>query len=168
MQFKEEKIIKDITQPLGRVIRVDEVILGLNDQFVKVILEVDLRFPLKRVPILNHEDDYPIFISYEKIFEVCFYCRMRLEGHVCPEIEADDGYFMIDKVCDDEPYVYPKDVVIDNDVKASLKKDVMLCFPNPTIVEEEYTEVKESGSMLRMRGLMRRAGIQLFQDGKGK
>ncbi|KAB2626051.1 hypothetical protein D8674_017711 [Pyrus ussuriensis x Pyrus communis] len=37
------------------------------------------------------------------------------------------------------------DVAVNDDVKASLQKDVMLCFPNPTIVEEECTKVEESG-----------------------
>lgn len=75
---------------------------------------------------------------------------------------------MIDKVFYDELFVYPKDMVINNDVKASLEKDVIRCFLNPTIVEEKYTEVEEFGSMLRIRGLMRRAGLRLFQDGGGK
>lgn len=78
----------------------NEVTLGLNGMFIKVLLEVDLQFPFKRVFIVNHDDDYPILVSYEKkIFKVCFYCgRMRLEGHACPEIKADDKCFMIDKV----------------------------------------------------------------------
>ncbi|TQD86331.1 hypothetical protein C1H46_028089 [Malus baccata] len=74
---------------------------------------------------------------------------MRLEGHVCPEIKADDGCFMIDKVFYDDPSVYLEDVVVDNDVK---QNDVMLCFPNPTIVEE-YTEVEESGQHVEDMGL---------------
>lgn len=46
---KEDKIIKTITQPLGVILRVLEVTLNLNGLFVKVLVEVDLRFPLKRV-----------------------------------------------------------------------------------------------------------------------
>ncbi|KAB2615262.1 hypothetical protein D8674_021850 [Pyrus ussuriensis x Pyrus communis] len=133
MQYKEEKIIKDVTQPNGRVIKVDKVILGLNGLFVKVLFKVDLRFPLKHVLIVNHEEDYPILISYEIIFE-----------DVCPEVEADDGYFMIDTVFEDEPFVYPEDVIMDVDVKAHLQKYVMLCFPNATTVEEEFTNYEES------------------------
>lgn len=137
VQYNEKKIIKDITQPLGHVIRVDEMTLELNGLFVKVLLEVDLRFPLKRVLIVNQDNDYPILISYEKIFEVCFYYgRIKVERHVCPEIKPDDGCFMIDKVFDDEPLVYPEDVVIDEDVKACLENDVMLCFPNPTVLKK--------------------------------
>lgn len=43
VQFKEKNIMKDITQPIGRVLRVDEVTLHLNGLFVKVLLKVDLR-----------------------------------------------------------------------------------------------------------------------------
>lgn len=60
------------------MLRVDEVTLGLNGLFVKVLLEVDLRFLLKHVLIVNQDEDCPILLSYEKHFEVCFYCgRMR-------------------------------------------------------------------------------------------
>ncbi|KAM1231405.1 hypothetical protein ACFX2G_042343 [Malus domestica] len=99
VQYKKKNIIKDITQPIGRVIRVDE-----------------------RVLIVNHEVDYPILISYKKIFE-------------------------------DEPPVYPEDVVVDDDVKASLQKNVMLYFPNATIVDEDYNEVEEFGQRVEDMGL---------------
>ncbi|KAB2602379.1 hypothetical protein D8674_003384 [Pyrus ussuriensis x Pyrus communis] len=36
------------------------------------------------------------------------------------------------------------DVAVDDDIKASLQEDVMLCFPNATNVEEDYTEIEES------------------------
>lgn len=45
MQYKEGKIIGDITQPIGRVLKVDEVTLGLNGLFVKVLLKVTYIFP---------------------------------------------------------------------------------------------------------------------------
>ncbi|KAB2631053.1 hypothetical protein D8674_008572 [Pyrus ussuriensis x Pyrus communis] len=124
VQYKEKQIIRDITQPIGKV---------------------DLRFPLKRVLIINHNDDSPILISYEKLFEVCCYCgRMCLEGHSCAEFETDDGCFMIDKAFEDEPTVYPEDVVVDEDIKACLQDDVMLCFPKAANVED-YMECEESG-----------------------
>ncbi|KAM1231406.1 hypothetical protein ACFX2I_041437 [Malus domestica] len=77
VQYKKKNIIKDITQPIGRVIRVDE----------------------------------------------------------------------------DEPPVYPEDVVVDDDVKASLQKNVMLYFPNATIVDEDYNEVEEFGQRVEDMGL---------------
>lgn len=65
----------------------DELTLGLNGLFVKVLLKVDLRFPLKHVLIVNQDEECPILVSYEKLFEVCFYCeRIRYDGYVCPEV----------------------------------------------------------------------------------
>lgn len=53
VQHKEVVIIKVIAQPLCDIIRVDEVTLGLSGLSVKVFVEVDLRFPLKRVLIVT-------------------------------------------------------------------------------------------------------------------
>lgn len=78
VQYKE-------VQPLCDIIRVDEVTLGLSGLFVKVFVEVDLRFPLKRVLIVSKDDDKLILISYEKLFEVCFYYgRRMIEADSCP------------------------------------------------------------------------------------
>lgn len=64
------------------------------------------------------------------------------------EVEADDGCFVIDNVFEDKPSVYPEDVVVDDDIKASLQEDVMICFPNAANVEEDYTEIEESGQRM--------------------
>lgn len=41
-------------------------------------MEVNLRFPLKRVLVIK-DDDNPMLLSCEKLFEVCFYCgRIRM------------------------------------------------------------------------------------------
>lgn len=47
IKYKEEHIIQTIAQPLGDVVKVDEITLGLNGVFVKVLVEVNLIFPLK-------------------------------------------------------------------------------------------------------------------------
>lgn len=69
---------------IEKVIKVGEVILhGLNSLFVRFPMEVDLKFPLPSVLLLNNRDNDLIFVSYKKLFEVCLYCgRMRLENHV--------------------------------------------------------------------------------------
>lgn len=52
---------------------------------------MDLRYPLKRVMIVNKDEDNPIFISYEKLFEICFYYgRRMMECHLCPKVEVED------------------------------------------------------------------------------
>lgn len=43
---------------IGKVIKVDEVmLLGLNGLFVRVLMEVDIRFPLPKVLVLNDKDN---------------------------------------------------------------------------------------------------------------
>ncbi|KAM1760799.1 hypothetical protein ACFX12_003637 [Malus domestica] len=79
---------------------------------------------------------------------------MRLEGHVCIEVEADDGCFMIDKVFEDEPSVYLEDMAVDDDIKASLQEDVILFFPNALNVEEDYTEIEESRGKKWIKGTL--------------
>lgn len=64
--------------------------------------------PLKRVLVVNEDDENPVLVSYEKIFEVCFYCGRRRGGnHSCSDEEVDDGCFMIERVFDDEPKIFP-------------------------------------------------------------
>ncbi|KAB2619947.1 hypothetical protein D8674_039434 [Pyrus ussuriensis x Pyrus communis] len=74
VQDKEANIIKVITQPMGNIIRVNDVTLRLDGLLVKVFVEVDLSFPLKRV----RENDHPILISYEKIFEGLLEPNLRI------------------------------------------------------------------------------------------
>lgn len=46
--------------------------------------------------VCKDDDDKLILISYEKLFEVRFYCgRTRIEADSCPEEEVNDGCFMI-------------------------------------------------------------------------
>lgn len=72
---------------------------------------------------------------------------------MCPEIEANDECFMIDNVFEDEPFVYQENVVVNEDIKASLQEDVMLCFPSATNVEKDYTKIEEFGQCMEDVGL---------------
>lgn len=60
----------------------DEVTLRLNRVFVKVLVEVDLRFPLKRVMIVNQDEDHPILISYESYLSL-FLLWSKKSGGTC-------------------------------------------------------------------------------------
>ena len=55
-------------------------------------------------------------------------------------MEADNGCFMIDIVSGDELLIFAEDIVVDDDVKSKLHKDVMLCFFSAANVDEENTE----------------------------
>ncbi|KAM1717240.1 hypothetical protein ACFX11_025100 [Malus domestica] len=99
-KYKEDRIIKVISQPLGNVLKVDDVTLSFNGVFVKVLVEVDLRG------------------------------RMRSDGHVCPEYEVNDGCFLIKKLFKDEPAIFPKDTNVDTDIKDALHDNALFpcCF----------------------------------------
>ncbi|KAB2631073.1 hypothetical protein D8674_008592 [Pyrus ussuriensis x Pyrus communis] len=68
-------------------------------------------------------------------------------------------YVLNNRPCYDEPIVYPEDVVVNEDIKACLQDDVMLCFPKATNVggpdEEGWTTVIPKW---RMRGEKRISG----------
>lgn len=58
---------------MGSFIRANETTLfGLNGLFIRVLYEVDLRLPLKRILVVNDDEECPLFLSYEKLFKVCF------------------------------------------------------------------------------------------------
>ncbi|KAM1005922.1 hypothetical protein ACFX2J_002731 [Malus domestica] len=75
---------------------------------------------------------------------------------------------MVDKVFEDVPSVYLEDVVVDEDIKASLQEDVMLYFPNATNMEEDYMEMESLANAWRTWALMKKVGLRLFQDGGKK
>ncbi|KAB2634405.1 hypothetical protein D8674_038268 [Pyrus ussuriensis x Pyrus communis] len=126
MQYKEDNMFKDISQPIGMIIKMDN------------------RFPLKRVLLISRHEDNPILISYETLFEICFYYgRRRIKGHLCQKVE--DRCFMIDRVFHDELLIYPEVTQVNEDIKSNLHKDAMLCFLFVVNVEEENMEIEELG-----------------------
>lgn len=74
---------------------------------------MDLSLPLKRVMVINDQEDCPVLLSYKKLFEVCFYYgRRKVEGHKCLALEDKDGWLLVDRVFEDEPLVMPTRVEI--------------------------------------------------------
>ncbi|KAM0982019.1 hypothetical protein ACFX2A_015294 [Malus domestica] len=122
VQYRDAEILEVTMQLVGTFIRVDEKSLsGLIGLFVRVLLEVDLRLLLKRVMVINDHDKKPVLLSYEKLFEVCFYCgRMRSERHTCPVIDDKDEWHMVDKLFDDESLVYPAGAEITKETRQEL------------------------------------------------
>ncbi|TQE05781.1 hypothetical protein C1H46_008600 [Malus baccata] len=62
-----------------------------------------------------------------------------IERHLSPKVEVEDGCFIIDKVFDDELLIYPEDI------KSSMRKDVMMYFPYVVNMEKENLENLEVG-----------------------
>ncbi|KAB2617222.1 hypothetical protein D8674_013091 [Pyrus ussuriensis x Pyrus communis] len=127
-------------QPMGTFIRFDENFLSvLNGLFVRVLLKMDLRLPLKKVMVINDEDGTPVLLSYEKLFKVYFYGgQMRSEDHTCLAVEDKDGWLLVDKFFDDESLVYPAGAKIYEETGQELHwgRRVMLVFPQPVLEED--------------------------------
>ncbi|KAB2626097.1 hypothetical protein D8674_017757 [Pyrus ussuriensis x Pyrus communis] len=124
-------------------IRADETILSsLNGLLIRVLLEVVLRLPLKRILVVNDDEECPLLLTYEKLFEVYFYSgRKRIERHSCPTNHDNDGYVLVDRIFEDEPLIYPADFPISEGTKKDLHDGVMLLFPQPTLLDE-FSSVK--------------------------
>lgn len=74
---------------------------------MRVLLEVDLRLPLKRILVVNDDEECPFLMSYKKLFEICFYRgRKQTDKHSCPADFDNDGCLLVDKIFEDEPLVY--------------------------------------------------------------
>ncbi|KAM2184957.1 hypothetical protein ACFX1Q_030020 [Malus domestica] len=132
-------------QPVGTFIRANENSLsGLNGLFVRVLIEVDLRLPLKRVMVINDQEDCPVLLSYEKLFEVCFYYgRRRSEGHKCPTLEDKHVWLLVDRLFEDKSLVYPTGAEISEETRQELHRGVMLVFPQPVVGEEVNAKDEE-------------------------
>ncbi|KAM2999012.1 hypothetical protein FF2_040599 [Malus domestica] len=124
VQYRDAEILEVIMQPVGTFIRADENSLsGLNGLFVRVLLEVDLRLPLKRVMVIIDEEDISVLLSYEKLSKVCFYCgRRRSEGHKCSVIKDRDGWLLVDRLFEDELLVYSAGVEISEETRQKLHR----------------------------------------------
>ncbi|KAM1342496.1 hypothetical protein ACFX2F_006812 [Malus domestica] len=105
--------------------------------FVHMLLEVDLRLSLKCIMVVNVDDDCLVLLSYDKLFEVCFYCgRRRVDGHSFPADEDNEGCLVVDRIFEDEPSVCPAEVPFSDETRNELHEGVMLFFPQPVLVDE--------------------------------
>lgn len=72
MQFSDVEIMKNITQPIARLAKLDEVsIKSLNTIAIMRLIDVNVCLLFKRVLLVNGDDKLPTFISCENLFEVC-------------------------------------------------------------------------------------------------
>ncbi|KAB2596570.1 Cleavage and polyadenylation specificity factor subunit 1 [Pyrus ussuriensis x Pyrus communis] len=142
VQYRDTEILEIITQHVGNFIRADKTTMsGLNGMFVRVLLEMDLRLPLKRILVVNDDEECPLLLSYKKPFEICFYHgRKRFERHSCPVDYDNDGCLLVDRIFVDEPLICPTDFPVSEETKNELKDKVMLFFPQPTLARGDNTQ----------------------------
>lgn len=127
---------------MGTFIRANENSLtSLNGLFVRVLMKVDLRLHLKRVMVINDQEDCPMLLSYEKLFEMClYYGQRRVEGHKFPALEDKDGWLLVDRVFEDEPLVMSMRAEISEETRQGLHGGVMLVFLQLVLGEEALSK----------------------------
>lgn len=105
-------------------------------------MDLDLTKPLKRCLVLGYAGQkIKCFISYEALWEICFYCgQKREEVHDCPLKISNRNFIQVERL-ENEPAVFPTDMVIDEALQQQLSKEVILVFPQSTIVNS-HTEVE--------------------------
>ncbi|KAM1242776.1 hypothetical protein ACFX2G_035093 [Malus domestica] len=163
VQYRDAEIFKAITQLVGTFIHADETtISGLNGLFVRVMLEVDLRLPLKRILVVNDDEECHLLLSYKKLFEICFYCvRKMSDKHLFPADFDNDGCLLMDRIVKDEPLVCPANFPVSDETMSELHEGVMFLFPQPTLVDEIGSD--EDETMVRVR--WSRSRLRLRKDG---
>lgn len=123
-------------QVLGRYIRVDEATtMGDHCIFARVCIEVDLRFPFKRVIVLhleNQDDEASrIRVSYEALFEICFNCvNFTHRYEACPLRLSDRHFVMVDQL-ENELVVHPPEMQNLEEVQNLISNDSLVIFPQP-------------------------------------
>ncbi|KAI5334706.1 hypothetical protein L3X38_024839 [Prunus dulcis] len=139
--------------------------------FVRVCLEVDLTKPLKRCLILGDEPkETRIYISYEALFAICFYCSQKKEsGHDFPVKISNKNYLQGERL-NNEPSFFPRDLVLDEDVRRNLQDDVILVFPQPITVDDIHKN--ENGEEVEEDNLQnteeKEVGWKVVSGRKGK
>ncbi|KAK9912464.1 hypothetical protein M0R45_036326 [Rubus argutus] len=129
--------LQRIVQVIGRFIRVDEATaMGDHCIFARVCVEIDLRFPLKRVIVLhpeNQDDEVArIRVSYEALFEICFNCgNFSHRFEVCPMRQADRHFILVDRL-ENEPAVFPPEMQQLEEVQNLISNDSLVIFPQPS------------------------------------
>lgn len=92
---------------------------------------------MKRILLVNDDEECSLLLSYEKLFEVCFYCgKKRNEKHSCSADYDNGGCLLVDEIFEDESLVCPVDFPVSEETKKELHDGVMLLFPLPTLVDE--------------------------------
>ncbi|KAB2597195.1 hypothetical protein D8674_000115 [Pyrus ussuriensis x Pyrus communis] len=123
---------------MGNLIRVDETtVYRLNGLVVRVLLEVDLRPPLKKILVVNNDEECPLLLSYEKLFKFCFYYGIRrADKYACPVDYDNDDCLLVERIFEDEMFVCSANFPVSDETKSELHDGVMFLFPQPTLLDE--------------------------------
>ncbi|BFG20243.1 hypothetical protein CerSpe_065170 [Prunus speciosa] len=142
LHYKDPKVLSDLVSILGTPISIDQSsMVSKQSMFVRVCLEVDLTKPLKRCLIFGEgPKETRIYISYEALFAICFYCSQKKElRHICPIKISNKNYLQVERL-NNEPKFFPRDLVLDEEDQRKLQDDVILVFPQPITVEDIHKD----------------------------
>ncbi|CAL9004530.1 unnamed protein product [Prunus brigantina] len=98
--------------------------------FVRTCVELDITKPLKRCLVLGDVGkEIKCFISYEALWEICFYCgQKKAEMHNCLLKITNRNFIQVERL-ENEPAVSPIDMVIDEALQQQISEEVILVFP---------------------------------------
>ncbi|KAM2196612.1 hypothetical protein ACFX1Q_000112 [Malus domestica] len=87
--------------------------------------------------VLNGDDKLLTFLSYKKLFKVCFYCgRRAVEKCGCDMEKLEVSLFLVNKMFVDEPNMLPSGVKDDYLTLVDLEDDLILYFLQPASIKE--------------------------------
>ncbi|VVA30376.1 Hypothetical predicted protein [Prunus dulcis] len=113
--------------------------------FVRTCVELDVTKPLKRCLVLGEVgQEIKCFISYEALWEICFYCGQKKEDmHDYPLKILNMNFIQVERL-DNEPTVYLTNMVLDEVLQHQLSEGVILVFPQPSVASS-HTGAKFTG-----------------------
>lgn len=152
LYYRDVEVLQDLAFILGIPFRIDEASLIANPRmFVRVCLELDLTHTLKRCLVIGDENfEIRSFISYEALFEICFYCghkKNKDEVHICPIKGTNKNFLKVERLAN-EPTIFPTNMVVDEEFQSEMAEDIIMVFPPPTIVtggESDAPSVNQEG-----------------------
>lgn len=84
--------------------------------------------------MVNDDEECPFLLSYEKFFEICFYCGLMCsEKHSCPTDFDNDGCLLMDRIFEDESVICPENFLVSDQTKNDLQDKGYAVVSSPYI-----------------------------------
>ncbi|KAL6208770.1 hypothetical protein ACLB2K_019715 [Fragaria x ananassa] len=143
LHFWSEDAILPVVNVLGRFIKLDDRTKNTENYiFSRACMEIDLRTPLKRVLVVQEEEEgdlevdlvsnpSKIYVSYVGVFEVCFECGSHKHKiWECPKKKKEKHFVMVDRAESDNE-IEPEEMDVDPEIKQLAPREVIIYFPLP-------------------------------------
>ncbi|KAB2625369.1 hypothetical protein D8674_017029 [Pyrus ussuriensis x Pyrus communis] len=81
----------------------------------------------QRIVMVNDDEDCLLLLSYEKLFEICFYCGRKMsDKHSCPTDFDNNECLLVDRIFEDKPLVCPANFLVSPDDGETKMRDEMV------------------------------------------